>query len=124
MKEDVPQFLTADAILRRVKLMLHIADEFLGILGSIVFAVLESAADDVVGNIVGLPQLEALYYPDIHGMPDEFVAVRLVPQGGHGDFLRSEWLAYVEVDVAFLLLDAGKDAVEVFHRPLYVLLPS
>lgn len=95
VEENVPQFLSADAFLRRVKLMLHIADEFLGILGSIVFAVFESAADDVVGDIVGLPELVALYYPDIHGMPDEFIAVILVTQGGHGDFLRSERLPYV-----------------------------
>ena len=80
-KEDVPEILPAKGLVNGIELMLHVADKGRSILRRIHVAVLERTVQQVVRDIVGLPELVSVDDTKVHGMAYPLITVVLVAFG-------------------------------------------
>ena len=102
--------------------MLHIVRKPVDVADTVFVGLFGRLVDDVVCEIVCLPQPVPLYDPEVHRMTDKLVTVILVAQGGNRYLFRSERFPDIEMDIPLLLLDTGKYAVQILTRSLYIFL--
>ena len=102
--------------------MLHIVRKPVDVADTVFVGIFGRLVDDVVCEIVCLPQPVPLYDPEVHRMTDKLVTVILVAQGGNRYLFRSERFPDIEMDIPLLLLDTGKYAVQILTRSLYIFL--
>ena len=113
MQENVIELLPVEFRLYGIELMLLVVNEPLNILRGIMFPVFVARIQDIVCNVIRLPQPVAVNYPEIDSMTDQLVSVILVAERSFGNLLVGKLFSYMEMDIPFLLLYSGNYAVEI-----------